>query len=120
MHNLIYLLEDDESLAEGLSVILCDEGYEVKRFATGLEFKKCMQKTLPNMIILDYRLPDEDGISITKKLKNRPSTKHLPVMLISASQVNLKDKAKEVFAEAYLVKPFAISDFLFTIKRLVQ
>lgn len=119
MNKMIYLVEDDESLAEALSILLSEEGYDVETFIDGNSLGTHMERAIPHMVILDYRLPGENGITITTKLKQQSSTKDLPIMLISATQADLKYLAKKAHADAYLIKPFAINDFLRVVKRLM-
>lgn len=66
---MIYLLEDDSSIRELVTYTLGSVGLEATGFETPADFWKAMAKQRPSLILLDIMLPDEDGISILKKLQ---------------------------------------------------
>ena len=81
---MIYLLEDDESIRELVIYTLKSQGYEAKGFERPSLFWKELEKELPSLLLLDVMLPEEDGITILKKLRVRPNTRRLPVIMLTA------------------------------------
>ena len=69
---LIYVVEDDKNIQEIETFALANVGYEVKGFDSAMDFYEALNDTTPDLILLDIMLPDEDGLSIVKKLRTRP------------------------------------------------
>ena len=70
---MIYLLEDDDSIRKLVLYGLDSQGFQAKGFALPSEFWRAMDAELPELVLLDIMLPEEDGLSILKKLRNTPS-----------------------------------------------
>ncbi len=116
MKKIIYLVEDDDALSESLEILLNDEGYIVKTFTKGRILQRSIHQRLPNLIIMDHHLSDEDGILLAHEIRNNPAAMRIPIILMSATQADLQDKAKDIGAAAYFRKPFNIDDFLRTVQ----
>ena len=76
---LIYVVEDDKNIQEIETFALANVGYEVKGFDSAMDFYEALNDTTPDLILLDIMLPDEDGLSIVKKLRTRQDTVLVPV-----------------------------------------
>lgn len=112
----ILVIDDEEAILDALQIFLEQEGYDVQTIDRYDDYLEKV-KTLPDMIILDILLMEEDGREIVKKLKASPKTKDIPVIMISAHP--RADKTALRFgADAFLAKPFEISLLLETIERL--
>ena len=81
---MIYLLEDDDSIRKLVLYGLDSQGFQAKGFALPSEFWRAMDTELPELVLLDIMLPEEDGLSILKKLRARPATKRLPIIMLTA------------------------------------
>ena len=81
---MIYLVEDDESIRELVVYTLNSQGLEAQGFERPSLFWKALEKELPSLVLLDIMLPEEDGLSILKKLRNNPETETLPVIMVTA------------------------------------
>ena len=81
---MIYLVEDDESIRELVVYTLKSQGLDAKGFERPSLFWKELEKQVPSLILLDVMLPEEDGISILKKLRTRPDTRKLPIIMLTA------------------------------------
>lgn len=112
MSKQIIIIEDDESLAEGLNLILQDEGFDTFVSSDGRDLEAKIQQRSPDLFVIDYRLPHEDGVTITKQLRSRKETKETPIIMMSASQTNTPKIAIEAGADAFLSKPFDVNDLL--------
>ena len=90
---LIYIVEDDENIREIEMFALKNAGYEVQGFACAAEFHARLKEKLPSLVLLDIMLPDEDGLSVVKKLRHKADTRKLPIIMATAKTTEL-DKVK--------------------------
>lgn len=112
----ILVVDDDPTILEGIKVALEEEGYIIETADDGEMIKQKIKRTDPDLILLDYLLPGTDGIKITQHLKKMNETKHIPIIMISASY-NSKKIMKEAGADDFLAKPFNIDDLLAAIDK---
>lgn len=118
---LIYIVEDDNSIRDLESYALKNIGYDVCGFEKGKELYKTLEEKLPDLIILDIMLPEEDGISILKKLRKSQSTSSLPIMMATAKDTEMDAvKALDNGADDYVSKPFGVMEFLSRVKALLR
>ena len=105
---MIYLLEDDESIRELVIYTLKSQGYEAKGFERPSLFWKELEKELPSLLLLDVMLPEEDGISILKKLRTRPDTRKLPIIMLTAKGEEQDElHGFDLGVDEYISKPFS-------------
>ena len=103
---LIYIVEDDINIREIETFALKNSGYQIRDFECASDFYKELQEKLPNLILLDVMLPDEDGLSIIKKLRSNSQTRKIPVIMVTAKTTELdKVKGLDLGADDYLTKP---------------
>jgi DNA-binding response OmpR family regulator len=107
----ILIVDDDESILESLEFLLKDAGYQVSLCSDGTNIKANFPQGTPDLIVLDYWLPDTTGGDLTRQLKNNRQTSHIPVIIISAGY-NVKDLVVESGADAFLPKPYDIDQLL--------
>ena len=119
MKKCIYVVEDHPAIREIIEFLLTEELYEVKAFPNSADFWKRMQDNIPDMVILDIRLPDANGIDICNKLKQNANTHHIPVMMMSANNHLSAVKAK-CTAEDFINKPFDLNDFANRVQHYVS
>ena len=81
---MIYYVEDDSSIRELVLYTLKTTGFEARGFECGKEFFGSLSTEVPELILLDIMLPDEDGIRILKKIRTMDSLRHVPVILLTA------------------------------------
>ena len=84
VNKLIYLVEDDENIRELVTYTLNSQGLEAEGFARPSDFWDAMSVAVPSLVLLDIMLPEEDGLSILKKLRTSRDTKKLPVIMLTA------------------------------------
>ncbi|MEE0887497.1 MAG: response regulator transcription factor [Treponema sp.] len=117
---MIYLLEDDDSIRKLVDYTLKSQNYQTESFALPSEFWKAMTKK-PDLILLDIMLPEEDGISILKKLRANKETSGIPVIMLTA-----KDSEFDIVtgldsgADDYVTKPFGMMALLSRIKAVLR
>ena len=103
----VYVVEDDKNISEIESFALKNAGHTVVECASGKEFHKLMRDRIPDMILLDVMLPDEDGLEILRKIRQTPETRRVPVIMVTAKTTELdKVKGLDLGADDYITKPF--------------
>lgn len=117
----IFVVEDDENIRELVLYALNSNEFEAVGFECGRDFFNQLKSDLPDLILLDIMLPDEDGVSILKKLKNNKQTYKLPVMMLTAKSSEYdKVKGLDLGADDYLTKPFSVLELLSRIKAVLR
>ncbi|MBP3742866.1 MAG: response regulator transcription factor [Treponema sp.] len=118
---MIYILEDDDNIRKLINYSLKSQGFEVQDFALPSAFWTALQTTNPDLLLLDIMLPEEDGISILKKLRSNPKTSTIPVIMLTA-----KDSEYDVVtgldsgADDYVTKPFGMMALVSRIKAVLR
>ncbi len=104
----ILLIDDDVTITEVVKEVLELEGYEVMSKHNGKEALSFVSTYLPDVILVDYTLPDIDGFEICRHLKSNPLTSAIPVIMVTGrSGENESVTALELGADDYIVKPFS-------------
>lgn len=108
MAKVIFILEDNDDLRELYSLILEQEDYKIKAFATVAEFKEHFSQ-IPDLYLLDVMLPDGNGIQLYKELKNSPANAKVPIVMVSAN-ANVGEVKLECPNAEFIAKPFDIDN----------
>lgn len=118
---MIYFVEDDENIRELVLYTLNSTGLESKGFSLPSRFWQAMDEKLPSLVLLDIMLPEEDGLSILKKLRSDSETSKLPVILLTA-KASEYDKVKgfDLGADDYVPKPFSMMELIARIKAVLR
>ena len=118
---MIYILEDDTSIRELVNYTLNNSGLEAEGFSKPSIFWKKINETMPDLVLLDIMLPEEDGLSILKKLRSKPETENLPVIIITA-KVTEYDKVVGLDggADDYISKPFGMMELVSRVKAILR
>ena len=118
---MIFCVEDDKSIRDLVIYTLTAVGYEAEGFATGEEMFKALEKTSPQLIMLDIMLPDENGLAILKKLKSDPMTEDIPVIMATAKGTEYdKVVGLDLGADDYLAKPFGMMEMISRVKAVLR
>lgn len=118
---LIYVVEDDKSIQEIETFALGNVGYRVEGFGCAGDFYEALERELPDLVLLDIMLPDEDGLAIVKKLRGRRDTVLLPVIMITAKTTELdKVKGLDIGADDYMTKPFGVMELISRVKAMLR
>jgi two-component system alkaline phosphatase synthesis response regulator PhoP len=118
---MVYILEDDDNIRKLINYSLKSQGFEVQDFALPSAFWSALQTKNPDLLLLDIMLPEEDGISILKKLRSNPKTSTIPVIMLTA-----KDSEYDVVtgldsgADDYVTKPFGMMALVSRIKAVLR
>ena len=118
---MIYLVEDDAAIRELEQYALQSSGYEVSSFESAEPFWQAMHAAEPELVILDVMLPGEDGFSILKKLRNTPSLRRLPIIMVTAKSSELDTvRGLDCGADDYITKPFGMMEFVARVKAVLR
>lgn len=118
---LIYAVEDDKNILEIEMFALKNSGYMVEGFECARDFYKKMEERMPDLVLLDIMLPDEDGLEIVGKLRRRPETKKMPIIMVTAKTTEIdKVKGLDVGADDYLTKPFGVMELIARVKAILR
>lgn len=121
MGKWIYYVEDDTSIRELVLYALKTAEFQVMGFENAASFYKRMKEQQPDLILLDIMLPDEDGVSILKKLKSRPDTENIPVIMMTAKSSEYdKVLGLDSGADDYITKPFGVMELIFRVKAVIR
>lgn len=118
---LIYIVEDDESIREIETIALKNSNYIVSAFENAKEFYKKLDELVPDLILLDVMLPDESGYDIVRKLRKRPATQGIPIIMVTAKTTEMDMiKGFDGGADDYIKKPFSIMELITRVKALLR
>lgn len=118
---MIYLLEDDTSIQKFVIYALKNAGFEVAGFETPGAFWEAMKKELPELLLLDVMLPEEDGITILNKLRTKEATEKLPVIMLTAKGTEYdRIIGLDSGADDYVAKPFSVMELISRIKAVLR
>ena len=118
---LIYIVEDDESIREIETIALKNSNYIVSAFENAKEFYKKLDQLVPDLILLDVILPDESGYDIVRKLRKRPATQDIPIIMVTAKTTEMDMiKGLDGGADDYIKKPFSIMELITRVKALLR
>lgn len=118
---MIYLVEDDESIRELVVYTLKSQGLEALGFERPSLFWKALERERPSLILLDVMLPEEDGISILKKLRMRPDTRKVPIAMLTAKGSEYDTViGLDSGADDYIPKPFRMMELMSRIRALMR
>lgn len=118
---MIAIVEDDESIAALERYALESCGFSAGIFPDGASFFQEVERKAPDLVILDVMLPDIDGYAILRRLRERPSTRSVPVMMVTAkgNEVDVV-RGLDGGADDYMAKPFGVMEFLSRTRALLR
>jgi len=118
---LIYIVEDDKNIREIEAFALRNSGYQIRDFECAAQFYAKMEEKLPNLILLDVMLPDEDGLNIVKRIRSNPESRKIPVIMVTAKTTEIdKVKGLDMGADDYITKPFGVMELISRVKALLR
>ncbi|MBR5512921.1 MAG: response regulator transcription factor [Ruminococcus sp.] len=118
---MIYMLEDDSGIRDFVLYALNNSGLEAVGFEIPSEFYAALSEKIPDLLLLDVMLPEEDGISILKRLRATSATQKLPIILLTAKGTEFdKVLGLDSGADDYISKPFGTMELLSRIKALLR
>lgn len=118
---LVYIVEDDENIREIEEFALTNAGYDVESFANGADFFDILEHNLPDLVLLDIMLPDENGFEIVRQLRSSEITATIPVIMVTAKtgEIDLV-RGLETGADDYIKKPFSVMELTSRVKAMLR
>lgn len=117
----VIVVEDEESLGELLRYNLEAEGYQVEVIARGDEAETRLRESVPDLLVLDWMIPAVSGIELCRRLRMRPETERLPVIMLTArGEESDRVRGLSTGADDYLVKPFSMPEFMARVRALLR
>ncbi len=114
---LVYILEDDENIRELESYALTKEGFTVRDFENSRDLYNALKGNIPDLVLLDIMLPDDDGLTVLKKIRKSPIFSKIPVIIISAKTSELdRVRGLDLGADDYMCKPFGVLEMISRVK----
>ena len=118
---MIYLLEDDDSIRKLVSYALESQGFQVKGFAEPKSFWTAVDAALPDLLLLDIMLPDENGVTILRRQRQNSRTKSLPVIMLTAKNTEFdRVEGLDSGADDYISKPFGMMELIARIRAVLR
>ena len=117
----VMVVEDEEPLGVLLRYNLESEGYQVEVVARGDEAEIRLQENVPDLLVLDWMVPAVSGIELCRRLRMRPETERLPIIMLTArGEESDRVRGLSTGADDYLVKPFSMPEFMARVKALLR
>ncbi|HWU61575.1 two-component system phosphate regulon response regulator PhoB [Rhizobium aquaticum] len=121
MQPKITVVEDEEALSVLLRYNLEAEGYEVETILRGDEADIRLQEQVPDLVILDWMLPGVPGIELCRRLRARPTTERLPIIMLTArGEESERIRGLSTGADDYVVKPFSTPELMARVKAMLR
>ncbi len=118
---LVYIVEDDTSIRELEVYALKNASFEVSGFADGRELMTAMEGRVPDIILLDIMLPNEDGLDILSKIRNSALYCNIPVIMVTAKTSEIDAvKGLDMGADDYITKPFGVMELVSRVKAILR
>lgn len=118
---MIYFLEDDESIRKLVVYALESQGFAVEGFALPSAFHRAMERALPELVLLDIMLPEEDGLHILRGLRSGAVTRTIPVILITARDSEYdRVSGLDSGADDFITKPFSMLELAARIRAVLR
>jgi two-component system phosphate regulon response regulator PhoB len=117
----VLVVEDEDALATLLQYNLEKEGYRVIQAGDGEEALILVQEELPDLVVLDWMLPKVSGIEVCRRLRQRPESRNLPILMLTArGEESDRVRGLDTGADDYVVKPFAMSELTARIRAVMR
>ena len=118
---MIYLLEDDRSIRDFVLYALNGQSLEAVGFDRPSAFWKGLRQRIPDLLLLDIMLPEEDGMEILRKLRAAPETRQLPVIMLTAKDTEFdRVLGLDEGADDYVAKPFSMLELISRIRAVLR
>ena len=117
----VLIVEDEDALTLLLRYNLEAEGYEVECVARGDEAELRLRESAPDLVLLDWMLPGLSGIELCRRVRNRPETERLPIIMLTArGEESERVRGLATGADDYVVKPFSVPELTARVRALLR
>ena len=117
----VLVVEDEDALATLLQYNLEKEGYDVTVAGDGEEALILVDERLPDLVVLDWMLPKVSGIEVCRRLRSRPETRNVPIIILTArGEETDRIRGLDTGADDYVVKPFSMTELTARIRAVLR
>src|SRR5687767_15618090 len=121
MNARILVVEDEEALTTLLRYNLEKESYDVETVGRGDDADTRLKERVPDLVVLDWMLPGLSGIELCRRLRARPETRQLPILMLTArGEESERVRGLATGADDYVVKPFSVPELLARVRALLR
>jgi two-component system, OmpR family, phosphate regulon response regulator PhoB len=121
MSAYILIVEDETSINQLLTYNLQAEGFRTKVVETGEEVHPALAEEMPDLVLLDWMLPELSGIEVCRILRAKPDTRDLPIVMLTArGEESERVRGLATGADDYIVKPFSMTEVMARIKSILR
>lgn len=118
---LVYIVEDDTSIRELEMYALKNANFDVVGFGEGASFLNELGKKIPDIILLDIMLPQDDGLHLLTQIRNTPQYSDVPVVMVTAKTSEIDAvKGLDMGADDYITKPFGVMELVSRVKAILR
>lgn len=115
----VLIAEDDSDLRALFAMLLQQEQYEVQDAADGLQVLAQLESQIPDLLILDINMPKVSGLEVLKRLRQRPETHAMKIIVLTANAIAAANSPEIQYADMTLLKPVGVADLIRLVKRLL-
>ncbi len=117
----VLVVDDDEHIQKSLSQYLEMEDFDVDVASSGPQALEQARRQTPDLVLLDIMMPEMDGFEVVERLRQQPSTQHVPIILLTArGQDTDVIKGYHMGVSSYLTKPFNLDELVDTIREVLD
>ena len=121
MTSKVFIVEDEPDLRDTLTYNFESEGFTVESFPNGESFLKALEKTIPNLVILDLMLPGISGLDVCRELRSNENHNNIAVVMLTAKSEEIdRIVGFELGADDYVTKPFSVRELILRVKVLIK
>ena len=118
---LVYVVDDEANIRQLAALALRDSGIDSVCFESGTAVLEAMKQRLPDLLLLDWMMPQPDGLEICRRVRSKPETRQLPIILLTARSEELdKVLGLEMGADDYIAKPFGVREMPARVKAVLR
>ena len=121
MTSKVFIVEDEPDLRDTLTYNFESEGFTVESFSNGESFLEALEKTIPNLVILDLMLPGISGLDVCRELRSNENHNNIAVVMLTAKSEEIdRIVGFELGADDYVTKPFSVRELILRVKVLIK
>jgi two-component system alkaline phosphatase synthesis response regulator PhoP len=118
---LIYIADDERNIRDLVSLGLKDSGFETAGFPDGTTLLQAVKQRSPDAIILDWMMPQPDGLAVCRTLRENEATRRIPVLMLTARGEEIdRVLGLEMGADDYIVKPFSVKELCARVRAVLR
>lgn len=117
----VLIVEDDESIIELLRYNMLKEGYRIAVATDGEEALVTVEESTPDLVLLDWMLPKVPGIEVCRRIRNRPESRNMPIIMLTARDAEAERiRGLDTGADDYITKPFSVTELMARVRAVLR